>query len=309
VFQSFAVRAALDTALTGRAADDAAIVLRALRHGRVFTAIDGLAAAGRFTFSLRSGGATATTGDRLIPAGPLQVDVAADAPDDARIVVIGNGREVASGTAPHLQAQVEAVPGPYRVEVRLGDAPGTPPVPWIVSSPIFVGLPSPLPEPPSAGDSVVAVLTAPDAADAWTLEHSQASEAATVVSGEDGSVQFTFTLGQNRAPSPYVAAVRRVDVSTAGAVEFRIRGDRPMRVSVQLRSPGGREGQRWRHSVYADSEDRLVRLPLSDFVPVPPVTSGPELSTIDSLLFVVDTVNADPGARGAVTLADVRLVR
>lgn len=309
VFSSFAIRAMLDTTFTGAAADDAAILLRALRHGRVFTAIDGLAGGGRFSFSLRSGGATASIGDRLIPAGDLQADIVSDAPEGARIVVLGNGREVASGPAPHLQAQFASAPGPYRVEVRLPDAPGTPPVPWIVSSPIFVGLPLPALAPTVGGDTSVAALTAADAADAWTVEHSIESQGTTVVSRENGSVQFTFALGKNPALSPYAAAVRQVNVSAASALEFRIRADRPMRVSVQLRSPaGGREGKRWRKSIYVDTDDRLVRLALSEFVPVPPFTS-PELATIDSLLFVVDTVNADPGSTGEFTLAEVRLLR
>ena len=135
VFESFALRAILDSRLTGDAGDDAAIVLRALRHGRVFTALDGLAQPSRLAFTIRSGGASAALGDRIIPGGPLQVEVAADAPAGARIAVIGNGREVAEGVAPHLTSELPAVPGPYRVEVRLADAPGNPPVPWIVSEP------------------------------------------------------------------------------------------------------------------------------------------------------------------------------
>jgi hypothetical protein len=310
VFQSFAVRAALDAPLTGKAADDASILMRAVRHGRVFTAIDGLAPAGRLAFTIRSGGATAGLGDRVIPAGSLQIDVNADAPDGARIVVVGNGREVASGPAPHLQKEVTASPGPYRVEVRLDDAPGDPRVPWIVSSPIFVGLPPPAFQRTEAGNAVVAVLTSGDATESWTVEHSPQSEGAVSVPSREGTIQFTFGLGQERGFSPYAAAARRVDVSGASAIEFRIRADRPMRVSVQLRSPsGGPDGRRWRRSVHADTEDRLVRLPISEFVPVPPTSTQPDLSIIDSLLFVVDTVNADPGASGEITLADVRLLR
>ena len=310
VFGSFAIRAELDTPLTGRAGDDGAIVLRAIRHGRMFTALDGLAPANRFTFSIRSGGAVANTGDRLIPAGPLGIEVVADAPDAARIVVLGNGREVASGLAPRLEAQLPSLPGPYRVEVRLADGPGEPPVPWIVSNHIFVGLPPPVPEPVPASESVITALATPDTADEWAVEHSAESEGVTSVSREDGSALFTFGLGQTRALSPYAALVRRVQLSDALIVEFRVHADRPMRVSVQLRSPqGGGEGRRWRRSIYADTEDRLVRLSLADFVAVPPVTAGPELSTIDSLLFVVDTINTDPGRRGEFWIADLRLVR
>ena len=308
VFSSFAVRALLDAPLTGHAATDGNIVVRAVRHGRVFTAIDGLAAPSRLRFIVRSGAAEAGIGDRLIPAGPLRLEVDAEAPPNATIAVLANGREVATQPAPRLRAEVPALPGAYRVEVRLPDAPGIPPVPWIVSSSVFVGIPSAPPLPPAGVGTSLADLTAATGAPVWNVEHSAASSATASAAVEGGSVQLTYTLGVDGARSPYAALVRPVQLGSARAIEFRIQSDRPMRASVQLRSPrGGGQGLRWRRSVYADAQERLVRIDLTDFRPVPPALGPVAADRVDSLLLVVDTVNLQPGSSGSVRLGSVSL--
>ncbi len=311
VFETFALRVLLDEKLSGNAANDAAIVMRALRHGRVFTAIDALAAPSRLVFALRSGGASAGIGGRLIPAGPLQLEVDADAPEGATIVVLVNGREVASGPAPRLRAEVASVAGAYRAEVRLADAPGVPPVPWIVASPIHVGLPPAPTLPPVASGSVFTDLARPEEEDAaaWTVEHSRGSSAAVEASIADGSVEFTYALDANRARSPYAALVRPVHVAGAGAIEVRIKADRPMRVSLQLRSPeGGGDGLRWQRSVYVDGQERLVLVQLSDLRALRPASGPVQLPAIDSLLLVVDGLNSEPGSHGSVSVSRARLL-
>lgn len=298
LFESFAVRAALDTALTGNAEADAPVLVRALKHGRVFTAIDGIAAPARLVFTARSGSATASIGDRVIPAGPLDFTIEADAPAGATIVLLHNGRERASGPAPRLTRQLAAAPGAYRVEVHVSDAPGSPPVPWIVSSPVYVGL-SPLDAlaaPP--GPSVGAV------GDDWVMEHGQGSGGAVSVAAE--GPEFDYKLGPP-GTSPYAALVHAVKVPpSATALSFSARGDRPMRVSVQLRSPaGGGAGERWRRSVFIDTTERSITIPLDEFRRVPGTRSVLDRAAVDSLLFVVDTVNAEPGSSGRFSLTAV----
>jgi hypothetical protein len=81
-----------------------------------------------------------------------------------------------------------------------------------------------------------------------------------------------------------------------------------MRLSVQVREPRGRDGQRWQRSVYLDEEPREVTVLLDDMRPIGPTDSErPERARIDSLLLVIDTTNARGGATGRVWLSDVRL--
>jgi hypothetical protein len=90
---------------------------------------------------------------------------------------------------------------------------------------------------------------------------------------------------------------------------FIARADRPMRLSVQLRSPGG-EGKRWRRTVYLDSTPRTVDVAFDDFRPVDSTrTSRPELGKIDSILFVIDTTNNKVGSNGQIQVDDIRYAR
>jgi hypothetical protein len=81
-----------------------------------------------------------------------------------------------------------------------------------------------------------------------------------------------------------------------------------MRVSVQVRLPGGSQGQRWRRSIYLDRTPRDVIVRLTDMEPAGETTTlRPIVARIQSLLFVVDTLNTAPGMSGTIWLRDVRL--
>ena len=80
-----------------------------------------------------------------------------------------------------------------------------------------------------------------------------------------------------------------------------------MRVSVQVRVPSRREGERWQRSVYVDETPRDLSVFLDDLRPIGPTSSWKaNLSKADTLLLVVDTTNARPGAAGRVRFEDLR---
>jgi hypothetical protein len=306
-FRTFSVRAILDADLTGEAEADAAVVLRALRHGRVYTAIDAIARPARISFVAHSGGATAEIGGRVIPAGPLVFEIEADGPADAALVLIHEGKEIASGPPPSLRRELPAVPGAYRAEVRLSGAPGDPPVPWVMTSTIHVGIPSDVSPVELALASVpplpVSVSSAP-----WQVEHAPGSQAVIAPAGPD-LVQMNYHLDALASGSPYAALTWPLQVpAEARALRFTAQSDRPMRISVQMRMPGGTGGVRWRRSVYVDTVERELAIDLADFRPVEPETPAEfDPAHMTALLFVIDTVNTDPGAEGWVRVGRVTL--
>ena len=80
--------------------------------------------------------------------------------------------------------------------------------------------------------------------------------------------------------------------------------------SVQLRSATPPDYPRWRRSVPLDIDMREIELLFDAFTPPPPeARASPDLGSIDTLLFVVDTVNTAPAMAGIVFLDDVRLAR
>ena len=138
-FRTFAIRVELDEPPVGTATHDAAALLRALKGGRVYTAIDALATPAPFEFSARSGDLTARMGDELRIDGPIALEARAAGPPGTEIALVRNGEVVLTTEDHTLRHTAPAEPAVFRVEVRLARAPGDPPIPWIVSNPIYVG--------------------------------------------------------------------------------------------------------------------------------------------------------------------------
>jgi hypothetical protein len=304
-----------ETTLTGDAAVDGPAVLAAIRRGHVYSTIDGLGGPAAMSFTATSGTARAAAGD-VLPLGDgaaLRVDV--QAPPDARIDLWKDGSVLASGAGPGLEhAAGEA--GVYRVEVSLPGAPGEPPVPWIVSNPIYVGrtFRAEPPQAPGIPVSATTILYDDGPAAAWTIERSEASLGALDVVPSVGGTQLSFrwALGGTMSSSPYVALVAPAggEIEAYERLVFTARAARPTRMSVQLRAPGGELGERWHRSVVLGEEPREVSIAFDDLRPRGGTTRrDPALADVDSVLFVVDTVNTENGRNGQIWIDEVRYVR
>jgi hypothetical protein len=301
MFETLAEAVALDEPLTGRAEDDARAIVSALRQGHAYSIVRAFASPATLEFTADTGTSALHMGDWTPAEGTLTWRVHVPQAPNAQVVLISGNREVARGRG-SLTSSAPAAPGAYRVEVSY------PPfsAPWIVSNPIYVGTPAdhPLVEPPPApATDTLDVL----GSSAWRVERDAASTGQLVREGS--TLRFEYALGPGRPASQYAAAVVPVDATTGSdRVQLTVRADRPMRVSVQVRLPGGRGGQRWRRSTYVDDHWRTIVLPLSTFAPADrPTSQQPIASVVRELLVVVDTVNTTPGTRGSIWLSAVGL--
>ena len=300
-------------ALQRDAAADARQILDAIRGGHVYSVIDAVAGPGALTFTGMSGGASASMGDRL-PAGDVVFTVAARAPDDARIELRRNGQVIAAQQGRTLEHRA-AEPGVYRVEVLLPGAPGTPPVPWILSNPIYVGGADapPIGDAPQPAARFEAVFDDGPAED-WAIEASAASTGALDVIGSVGGgtqLSLRYALGGAESDGPYVALVAPAgpEIAEFDRLVFTARARQPMRVSVQLRAGEG-DGQRWQRSVYLDATPRTITVRFDDMHPVAPAAADrPALADVRNVLWVVDTVNTALGGSGEVLLDAIRYGR
>jgi hypothetical protein len=99
------------------------------------------------------------------------------------------------------------------------------------------------------------------------------------------------------------------DLAAFDSLMLTARADRPMRVWLQLRVPGG-EGQRWGRSIYLDGEARTIRVPFASMLPFGSVEqSRPPLPAVTAVMVVVDTVHAAPATSGRVTIDSAAVVR
>ena len=274
-FRAFSNRVILDRPLSGDAAADARAIYSSIRAGRVFTTIDALAAPG--LLDLRADG-TAIVARALMPRG-------------AELVLVRAGQEVAR-TNGDLRWDTGGTPGAYRVEVHLPAAPGHPPVPWLVSNALRVGLSGeraadeerrPRPE--------VRLLPWP-----WRIEKDSSSSAIVRTSG--GALSMEYELGGGEPHSQFVALASDLHAQPFHAIDLGLSAAQPMRVSVQVRR---QDGARWGRSFYVDSAETIVRADLAAMRPIEAVSlDHPDPTAITSILIVVDLTNASPGRRGTL---------
>lgn len=133
------------TPLTGDAAGDQALVLDAVRRGRLYVSFDILGNGRGFDFSGVGGGRRLEMGDEAAGGAPVAFDVVL--PEvarglEARIRLLRDGVVIASGVAGATGLSwVDSRPGVYRVEVVVS-APTVPQAPgemvWIYSNPIYL---------------------------------------------------------------------------------------------------------------------------------------------------------------------------
>ena len=105
--------------------------------GHVFSSIDALGGPVALSFSATGSDGSVTMGEDVVMKGPMTFAVQSNAPDGATISLLRDGSPVTTVSAPRLE-QAASEPGVYRVEIQWPGAPGKPPVPWIVSNPIYV---------------------------------------------------------------------------------------------------------------------------------------------------------------------------
>ncbi len=317
IFRVFSNHVVLDAPLTGRAAEDAGRLLAALRQGRLYSVIDGLASPGALSFTATSGARIARIGDDLAIEGDVQLRASVSAPPGTTIVLFKNGDRVHEVTDGVLEMNGGKDAAVYRVEAYVRDGPGGPPVPWIVSNPIYAGLTRTPPRkivetaPSSRIPARVAEATmASGRTDRSELGASPLDPRARRIAGQP-PMAWSFALSPG-TPAGQFAAIQIPITGGLAAfdrVRFRVSSPRPVRAWVQLRAPVG-NSERWGTTFYADQAGRLVDVPLGAFLPIGVTSSEqPPLDRVDTLLFVVDTMNFLPGATGSMVLSEVAFVR
>lgn len=299
-FGAFSTRVELDHPLSGDAPTDSTSILEALRAGHHYTSIDALAPA-TFEFTARRGGDTVTEGDTLAEGAPTTFDIRIAGAANAHSVLLRNGRPVEDTLADSWHHATAGQRGEYRVEVTLPGSPGTPPLPWIVSNPIFIGIPERAPEPQRTDGSALAA--SPPLA--WRGEKDTSSTAE--VAALENGVRLRYRMGPG-APHDQFAAAAAQPPSNLGAARglaFTVQAEGPVRFSVEIRARGDR---RWQRSIYADTTPRDVVVSFDEMRPIAPNTDPhPDIAAADAVLLLVGISNTPPGAGGQLSFSDVSL--
>jgi hypothetical protein len=317
-FRTFSNHVVLDGPLSGNAATDAPRVTDAIRQGRVYSVVDGLATPGSLSFSASSGGRTAQMGDDLAIEGDVLLRASASAPPGTTLVLLRNGQRVHEVTDGVLETNGGTEPAVYRVEAYTADGPGGPAVPWILSNPIYVGF-TRVPEPPHVAAAPVSRIPARSAEagaekganDTSTIRPMPLTDPRDRRFAGDPAIAWTFALSPGIAAGQFAAVRMPISGGLAAfdRIVFRVSSPKPVRAWVQMRAPVG-NAERWGLTFYADAEPRVIDIPLRAFAPIGVTSSAqPPLDRVDALLFVIDTLNSLPGANGEMTISEVAFVK
>jgi hypothetical protein len=301
-FRTFSTRVILDRPLEGHAERDGIRIIDALKAGRSFTVVDSLAAPTTLQFSASTDAGQAFPGD-VLPPVPARFEARVAVPDGAAIQLMHNGNVLARASGGVLEADA-AGSGAYRIEVSLPGAPGAPPIPWLVSNPIFL-LP-PDPQPPVEDDFELVHTPVTVVPGAWQIEHEPSSGG--TISTIPGGIALDYRLGEGSSRSQYVALAADIARPATGydRIVVEARSPEPMRASVQLRLDGPGD-QRWRKSIYLDSTWQRITIPVEQLAPAATTNGPPDRSAVRSILVVVDLTNARPGDAGRIEVGQVSL--
>ncbi|MDP3716874.1 MAG: PHP domain-containing protein [Acidobacteriota bacterium] len=316
-FRTFSNHAVLNQPLTGDAHADAVDVLRALKFGRTFTVIDALATPGALDFTATAAQRTTGVGDSIPIHGRVSLRARLSGPPGTTLQLLRNGVVVGSTTKDELVLETRE-PGVYRIEAYTAGAPGLPPIPWVLSNPIYVGLHDGLVSPaPGAAtpSSRIPARTADASTEKGTNDVSELVDEPTTDSRDrrfagEPPIGWRYALAPGVAAGQYAAVALPTigGLADFGRVRFTVRASAPVRAWVQLRA--GSATERWGRTFYADGESRLIDLPLTSFRPIGSTsTAAAPLPRIESLLFVIDTLNNRPGSSGSLTLSEIAFVR
>jgi hypothetical protein len=311
-FESLSVHLRTERALTGDAAVDARMIIRAIRSGHAYSAVDGVASPPSFDFSATNDHGTVHAGDELSAAGPLVLRVRSNAPPGFT-TTIWDGATPVSGDhhEQDFSVQLPEGEGVYRAEIRASSPFHA--FPWLISNAIYVRMP--LTDVASTGAAVptTSLPLFDGSLTGWNVEQDPTSLgavdlAATGITSEP-TLRWRFGLSSGAAASQFVALIVDLPhgVESTDRVTFTARAERPMRISVQLRMRRERS-ERWQRSVYIEAFKREQTVLFDDLQPMDPTASArPSLADVHALMFVVDTTNSKPGTSGRIWITEPRL--
>ena len=315
-FRVLSIHVQPDRAFSGDAAADARILMRAIRSGHLYTAVDAAASPASFVFTATNEHGTVNEGDELGAGGPVTLRVRSNAPPSFT-TTIWKGSAVLSTDhhGPDVTLEVPAAPAVYWAEIRATGRPT--PVTWVRSNPIYVRSAEPAARTPARPAAATSVPIFDGDTAGWRVEHDPTSLAAVDRAPIVGGGELRFRYGLAGGASVGQVAALAFDTPRGLAaydrLRFSIRAEHPMRLSVQLRAgddQGAAASERWKRTVYVDVSAQERTIFFDDLRPVGAThTPLPVLDGIRTILFVIDATNTKLGDSARVWIRKATLER
>jgi hypothetical protein len=315
-FRVLSIHVKAERPFSGDAIADGRVLMRAIRSGHLYTAVDGAATPASFEFTATNEHGTVNEGDELGVGGPVTLRVRSNAPPGFTTTIWSGGSVLS--TDHHEQdfsVQAPATAAVYRAEIRPTSISTLNGLPWVRSNPIYVRAAEPRVLPPARDPATTSVPIFDGNAQGWRVEHDPSSLAAVdlapIVGGAELRVRYGLAGGTSVGQVVALAFDTPRGVAAYGRLSLSIRAEHPMRISVQLRAgddQGAAARDRWKRTVFVDvsAQDRTIFF--DDLTPVGQThTATPDFAGIRSILFVVDATNTRLGDSGRIWIRKAAL--
>jgi hypothetical protein len=238
----------------------------------------------------------------------VSIHVRSNAPPGFRTIVWRGTEIVTSSQADEITIEAGQEPAVYRAEIRTGDLER--PKTWLLGNPVYVRSPQVLQAPQPAPVALETALFDGKTDGGWHLETDPSSKAAVDVGPTltGFELRYRYALaGESAAGNHWAALVwgtpighAPINIADFDRLTFTARAERPMRISVQLRTlEESRTLRRWQRSAFLDTFDQEHTISFKDLVPSEGTDpEKPLLDQVSQILFVVDTTNTKPGTAG-----------
>jgi hypothetical protein len=313
-FRVLSVHARVLSPLTGDAGTDAVSVIKALRNGQLYTAVNAWASPPAFEFRATNQSGSAQEGETVAAGSPISVQVRSNAPTGFVTTLWRGGEALAEKEGREFSVAGEGAPAVYRVTIRDPTRPSSPA--WLISNPIYVrGPESPQPATHAKTPSARLSLFDGHSTAGWSKESDAASvsviEAVQMVPAMELRLRYGLSGGSAVGQYSGAAVETSHGVGEYDRVTFTIRGGRPMRLSIQVRAEvPNAPPDRWQRSIYIDANDSEQSVAFNDMRPVGITQTERAIpENVRAIMFIVDTTNSKPGASGRIWLKNVRLER
>lgn len=310
MFQIMTVYIRLENGLNPDAEKAEADVVEALKAGKFFNVIEGIAPANGFDAWFKekeSGNRIEMGGVSAAKAGTLVLETPFEYETEIRLIKNGKVSErIANNSNKQVKIEINGG-GVYRVEVYVPSNTFDD-LPWIMTNPFFLAMP-----PPPIDDrrlkelAITARLPLPNEEKGLAFSLEKNGGSAATIEYKQGVIQFTFDLKRDTPGSRdfwSVMSLRKpLDLFTYNGFVINMRSSKTLRYWIEFRT----EKTWYRHSFLARSEWNKKLIRFENFHPYHGEREKPDLSRVNSIFIGINNQSAYEGTAAVLSIKELGL--
>ncbi|MGQ9618185.1 MAG: PHP domain-containing protein [Candidatus Aminicenantia bacterium] len=281
------------------------LILKSLKEGNFYSAVDGAGTARGFRFFASKGenkvemGREAEIGSTLNIELPFQSEI--------ETTILRNGKEIFSTKEKKIRTEI-LESGVYRVEVKLRKSLALDPsVPWILSNPIFVkGRENIMKKVEISGERTLYF-------DLKKLNPENDEGSKSEIVFYNNQLKWNYSLGFSSTSRPHVWCAlslrEKIFLKEYIGMGIEAKATPPSRVWVQLRDVKDGEERWWSYSIKIKENFSDKKFKFSDLVLTKGSGGEISLDNLTGLFLIIDKGSMWEGSKGGITLKNIYAIK